>query len=138
MLHRLRQPLVIAFALTGLTLGGCASLGKPSDEKIAALPVVELGGTPPAGEFVFKIPGGRPIPVRVTLDGSALKTNVEQTINTSVPADIYLYKQWVSEDGRQWKPASDVFDVHADILLPSGESPKGGDIHLTVDRKTSR
>lgn len=135
MRHRLRHPFVMAFTLASLILGGCASLGKPSDEKFAAMPIVELGGTPPSEDFIFKIPAGRPIPVKVTLDGNALETRVEQTINAAVPKDIYLYKRWVSDDGRQWRPAEEVFEVSAKILLPSDQSPKGGDIHLTVERK---
>jgi hypothetical protein len=134
MLHTKR---LLCFTLIGaaIALSGCASLTKPSDDKLASLPVVELGNTPPSSEFVLKIPAGKPISTKVTLDGTALVNPVEQTLISSVPRDIYVYKNWVSEDGRQWKKVDELFGVQLTVALPSTESPKGGDIHLTVNKK---
>lgn len=137
MRHALPRSLIACSALA--ILSGCAALTPPpTAEKIASLPVVELGKQPPQGadgEFVFKIPGGKPIPTRVAIDGSALSSGAQQVLHATVPKDLYVYKTWVSEDGRNWKRANEVFDVKAKIALPSPESPLGGEVQLTVDRK---
>lgn len=136
--HALPRSLVAcsAFAI----LSGCAALTPPpTADKIASLPVVEVGHKPPQGtadgEFIFKIPGGKPIPTQVSIDGTALSSGAQQVLNTTVPRDLYVYKTWVSEDGRNWKRANEVFEVKGKMMLPSPESPLGGEIQLTVDRK---
>lgn len=123
-------------AAISLSLSGCASMSKPPQEKLASLPVVELGRPTPAGDFVLKIPGGKAIPVKVTIDGSALVSPVKQTLSATIPHDVYVYKDWASEDGRQWRRADELFGVKLKVALPSPESPQGGEIHLTVNRKT--
>lgn len=58
-------PLLLALSLTG-----CASMFPPSVEKLASLPVVEFPNQPPVGDFIFKLPAGKPIPTRVAIEGN--------------------------------------------------------------------
>ena len=125
------------FALLGLaalSLAGCATMFPPSQEKMASLPVVEFPATPPAGEFIFKLPKGKPIPGRVIIEGTALASGADQTLNATLPGDLYIYRNWVSEDGKSWKPANEVIDVRISISLPSDAHPKPGEIRVTVDK----
>ena len=96
---------------------------------------MELGHTPPAGDFVFKLPAGKPIPARIAIEGTALATAAEQTLNATLPRDLYIHKRWVSEDGKTWKPATEVFTVNLMLSLPSDEHPKPGETVPRVNRK---
>lgn len=138
MRHALPRSLIACSAIA--VLSGCAALTPPpSAERTASLPVVELGSKPPQGmadgEFIFRIPGGKPIPTQVSIEGSALASGAHQVLNATLPKDLYVYKTWVSDDGRNWKRVSEVLDVKGKMMLPSPESPMGGEIQLKVDRK---
>lgn len=115
---------------------GCAALNPPSPEKLAALPVVTYPATPPAGDFVYKLPAGQPIDMRILVDGSAFASGVDQKLSASLVHEIYLHKRWASEDGRTWQPADKLIGVKLTFKLPSYETPAPGEMHLTVDRKT--
>jgi hypothetical protein len=119
-----------------VVLTGCAALTPPPAKTLAALPVVTYPDTPPAGDFVYRLPAGQPIDMRILVDGSALASGAAQKVSASLAHDIYLYKKWASEDGRTWHDASKLIDVKLTIKLPSYETPAPGEMHLTVDRKT--
>jgi len=118
-----------------LALSGCASLSRPSSEQLAALPIVEFPNPPPDGDFILKLSGGKPIPTQVVIEGSALASGAAQTLNATLPRDLYVYRDWVSEDGRNWQPASELLRVDVTVTLPSHQHPKPGAIRVKVDRK---
>lgn len=117
-----------------LILSGCAGLTQPPSDKIAALHVVTYPDQPPAGDYVYKLPAGKPIDMRILVDGNALATGVDHTVNASLARDIYLYKRWASEDGRIWQTADKLLGVNLTVSLPSHETPGPGEMHLTVNR----
>lgn len=125
---------IAIFSAAALSLSGCATMFQPSQEKLAALPVVEFPATPPAGEFILKLPAGKPIPTRVIIDGTALASGADQTLNATLPGDLYIHRRWVSTDGKNWKPAKEVMDIRVAISLPSDEHPKPGEIQVTIDK----
>ena len=129
-----RTCLSAALALSTLfTLAGCAGL--PSAEKLAALPLVTYPDKPPTGDFVYKLPAGKPIDLRILADGSLLASGVDQKVSASLARDLYLHKRWASEDGRNWREARELVGVRLKITLPSYEAPGPGEMHLTIDRK---
>jgi len=121
------------FALAVLT--GCAGLMPPPSEKLAAMPVVTYPDKPGTGDYVYKLPAGKAIDMHIRADGSALTAPVAQTVGASLARDLYLHKQWASEDGRHWVRADKLIGIDIGITLPSWEAPGPGDLHLTVDRK---
>ncbi len=127
-----RRPALLVLAL----LSGCASLGPPSPEQLAALPVVHYPDKPAQTDYVYKLVAGKPIDVRVRAEGTALGAAVEQTVSATLGHDLYLYKTWASEDGRTWVRADRLIDVRLHLVLPSYETPGPGAMRLTVDRKT--
>ena len=50
---------------------GCASLGPPSADRIASLPLVTFPEPPTTEDFVLKLPAGQPIPTNVSITGIA-------------------------------------------------------------------
>lgn len=125
----------LATSLALVSLAGCASLFPPSAESLARLPIVSFPDTPPAGDFVFRLPAGKPIPSRVVIEGSALASGAEQTLSVTLPRDLYVHKRWVSEDGKTWRPLNDALAIQLTLSLPSDEHPKPGELRLSIDRK---
>jgi hypothetical protein len=66
-------------AALALSLCACSSLIKPSDSQLAALPVVTYPDKPaPNSEYVYKLPAGEPLAMRVISEGSAFSETSEQ------------------------------------------------------------
>ena len=128
--------LAAGLALASLT--GCASLFPPSATTLASLPVVTFPEAPPAGDFIFRLPAGQPIPSRVAIQGTALASGAEQTLAVTLPRDLYVHKRWVSEDGKNWKPLGDTLAIALSLSLPSDEHPKPGEMILRIDRKDAK
>jgi len=118
-----------------VSLCGCASLSSPSPEALARLPVVTFPDAPPAGDFVYRIPAGKPIPTQVVIAGSALASGAERTLEVTLPRDIYVHQRWVSDDGRHWRPLNETLAIDVSLSLPSDEHPKPGELRLTINRK---
>lgn len=118
-----------------LALTGCAGLTPPPADKLAALPVVTYPDTPPAGDYIYRLPAGKPINLRLLVDGNALDNAVEQNLNASLKRDLYLYKRWASDDGKHWRDARQAVGVNLTLSLPSYDAPKPGEMHLTIERK---
>ncbi len=93
---------------------------------------------PPSGDFIFKLPAGKPIPSRVAIRGTALATGADQTLTVTLARDLYVRKRWVSEDGKNWKPLGDALAIELSLSLPSDEHPKAGEMILRVDRKEAK
>lgn len=123
----------VSLALALLAMGGCVSL-PPSAERMARLPVVEFPNPPPAGDFILKLPAGKPIPLRVAVQGSLLKQGNEQTLAASIVQDLFVHKEWASWDGKRWLPATDLIGIDLRVALPSDQHPHPGEITLRVDR----
>ena len=129
----LPRSLVVGLSL--VSLSGCASLFPPSSEALARLPVVTFPETPPAGDFVFRLTAGKPIAARAVIAGSALASGADQTLEVTLPRDLYVHQRWNSDDGQHWKPLHDALAVNLSLSLPSDEHPKPGELRLTIDRK---
>ncbi|MEY8689025.1 MAG: hypothetical protein AB9M53_03980, partial [Leptothrix sp. (in: b-proteobacteria)] len=101
--------------------------------------VVTYPDKPAAGsDYVYKLPAGKPIALRMLADGSALTGSVDQALSARLGHDIYLHKRWASEDGRHWVDARELIGVHLTLRLPSYETPGPGEMHLNVERKTAQ
>lgn len=119
--------------LAAIALSGCAAMLPPPADTLARLPVVEFPATPPAGDFILKLPAGKPIPTRVIIEGSALASGADQTLNATLPNDLYVHRGWVSLDRRTWKHGREALDIRIAVSLPSDEHPRPGEIRVTVD-----
>lgn len=116
-----------------VSLNGCTSMRPPAPEGLAALPIVEFPATPPQGDFILKLPKGKPIPTRVLIDGTALANGADQILDATLANDLYVHREWVSEDGKTWRHYKNVLDIRVAVMLPGYEHPKPGEIRLTVD-----
>lgn len=99
-----------------LSIGGCAVVDTPKSSLIDTLPVVMVGTTTdtPRDHILF-IPGGTEFPIEFAVSGSVLQSDCGSQVLTSFSEDLYLYKSWVSSNGRDWQEFSSLVR-----LEPSG------------------
>lgn len=103
---------MIGLAAVAFLNAGCASMMPAPADKIATLPVVKMGATPPAaGEFVLHIPANSPVPLKVATSGSLVKADQSVIGNVMFTRDIYLYKYWSSYDRKTWENSHKLLDV---------------------------
>mgnify|MGYP001572869096 CR=1 FL=1 len=126
-----------AMAALALT-SGCASLGVPPADRIARLPVVTFPEPPATSEFVLKLPAGQPIPTHVSITGSALASTARHTLDVTLPKDLYVYRDWVSDDGRTWRRSRSELSFRMALHLPSTEWPRAGELSLMIDRASAK
>ncbi len=118
-------PLVLSLSL----LGGCASMGEPPEDLLKRVPIVEIGKPEPADKnYILYIPGGKTIPVQMTVKGPLLVNPGEATTRIQLTQSLYLYKEWSSLDGRNW--TRQAFQGRVAI----GLAPQGGIVEVFVNR----
>ncbi|MDD5330320.1 MAG: hypothetical protein PHX38_09965 [Sulfuricella sp.] len=107
--------------VAGLSLGGCASLFPPKAET----PVVRYGEAAPNGkEFITLFPAGAPLPVIATVDGTLLERKVSAAMQVALKRDVYLYREWLSFDGKNWLSSRDAVGGEFLVELPGVKDGK--------------
>ncbi|USF86327.1 hypothetical protein [Candidatus Endoriftia persephonae] len=119
------KQMVLSTMLLALGISGCASMAPPSSAEMAKLPVVEIGsGTPDSPDYVLHIPAGQTFPVELVIDGSMLQQKAGANTQVSLQRELYLYKQWLSYDGKSWQPTHE----QVDFTLSAGLNGEGGKV----------
>lgn len=100
-----------------LPLGACAI--PPSGADLADVPVVRFGQPAPAGkDFILFYPAGTPLPVLATVDGSLLAKTGQSALEVATVRDVYVFRQWVSFDGKTWVAGNNAVGGRFEITLP--------------------
>ena len=119
-----------SLALAALSLSGCASVIAPSAEKLATLPMVEIGQTAPAdGEYILHIAAGKPISFKLEVAGDAVTRAGSATTVVESRREVYLYKYWASLDGKTWQRTHQLFKTAFSV----GLYPNGGTATVRID-----
>ncbi len=106
-------------AAASLLLSGCAGLSAPGQDALAQIPVVRFGEAAPAGrDFVRHYPAGSALPVVAGVSGSLLAQAETATLNVRLNRDVFVYRQWVSFDGKSWQPGNEAVDAKIELKLP--------------------
>lgn len=107
-----------ALVLVSLTTAACAGLA-PTTAEMAQVPKVRFGDPAPAGqEFVAFFPAGTPLPVIAAIDGSLLDRSARSELHVTLKRDVYVFRRWLSFDGKTWLRSDDVVDSRFEIKLP--------------------
>ncbi len=115
------QHLLIIMAASSLI--GCASWMAPSESHMAKIPTVRFGqAAPPGNDFVMLYPAGTPLPVDASLGGTLMAQPDKATLHVTLKRDVYVYKHWVSFDGKKWEYGRHAFDGKFDFRLPGTET----------------
>lgn len=114
-------------AAASLFLSGCAGLSAPDKDAMAQIPIVRFGEAAPAGQdFVRHYPAGSTLPVVAGVYGSLLAQAETATLNVRLNRDVFVYRQWVSFDGKSWQPGNEAVGVKIELKLPGetdGKAP---------------
>lgn len=112
--------LLAAMAAPAL-LAGCAT--QPPAGDLASAPVVRFGQPVPADKnYVLLYPAGAPLPVVASVTGSLLSQDVQAQLTPSVNRDVYMYRQWVSFDGKSWTKGPNAITGAFHMTLPGAET----------------
>jgi hypothetical protein len=127
--------LPILSVATLLPLAACMT--PPTAAEMAKVPVVKFGQPAPADRnFVLLYPAGAALPVDASVGGSLITQPAAARLNVTLKHDVYLYRYWISFDGKTWFKGSDKSDSRFEIHLPGesdGVSP--GKMTATFDEK---
>ncbi|HYD69569.1 hypothetical protein [Azospirillum sp.] len=120
------KPILTAALLAATaTLAGCAGLMAPGADEMAKVPVVRYGEAAPAGgEHVLLYPAGAPLPVVASVSGSLLSRTGEARMEVATSRDVYVYKNWLSFDGKNWMSGTQAVGGEFAITLPGEKDSK--------------
>jgi len=132
-----------AIPLSLLLAGGlsaCAGLQRPPEPgALEALPVIRLGQPKPVqGEYIVHLPASEPVTTTATVQGTLFEQADSKTLQVRLKQDLYLYKQWLSNDRRHWVRATDAVRGNASVELPSWERPQAGQVLIELDTLPGR
>jgi hypothetical protein len=123
------SPHLTALILSFSLIGGCTSMSGPPEDLLKRVPIVEIGKPEPADKnYILYIPGGKTIPVHLSVKGPLLVNPGEATTHVQLTQSLYLYKEWSSLDGMNW--THQAFQGRVAI----GLAPQGGIVDIFVNR----
>ena len=87
---------------------------------MANVPIVKFGETAQvkANEFILHYPAGTPLPVMAAVRGDLLEKTDQANLTVTLKKDIYLYRNWVSFDGKTWLDGEKTINSQFKIDLP--------------------
>lgn|GEM_PF-1100779 len=91
---------------------GCATSSPPNARDFAVIPVIRAGSNAATGtEHIVRIAAGAPVPIQLRIEGDLLVADVVSTVMATFKRNIYLYKDWASFDGKDWKRTHELIEV---------------------------
>lgn len=132
------RSLSAALLAATVTLAGCAGLmPAPSADEMAKIPVVRYGEAPSAGgDSVLLYPAGAPLPVVASVTGSLLSKPGQARMEVATNRDVYVYKAWVSFDGKTWMSSDKAVGGEFALTLPGEkDSTSPGTMSARFDLK---
>lgn len=134
---RAAMPVVFAASLAACSALPHQFASLPSDAELAALPVIRLGHAKPAqGEYVVYLPASEAVTAVAKVQGNLFDQTDSKTLAVRLKRDIYLYKNWISYDKRQWLKAADAVQGNFHIQLPDYDHPQAGELLIELNTKS--
>lgn len=126
---------IMITAIACVVLSACAGL-PPSTADIAKAPQIRFGQPLPKGDnYVLLFPAGTPLPVSTVVDGSLFEHNSQATLHVTLKRDVYVYRQFASFDGKNWRPARELIETRLELQIPQKDGSNAGILHLKLDQK---
>ncbi len=110
-----RKKMLVPFLLALFGGAGCATL-PPGDLKPVTVGTGDTEDFDAAGTILF-FPAGKPLPFHITASGSIFAKPIDHTETFVLNRDIYLWRDKVSFDGKNWRPASAVFNGSVEFFF---------------------
>lgn len=127
--------------LFAASLTACSGLQRstgslPEASVLEALPVIRLGQAKPAqGDYIVYLPASEPITATTKVQGSLFEKTDSKEVQVKLKQDLYLYKNWVSADKRQWVKDTDAITGNIHVRLPGYDHPQAGEVLIELNAK---
>jgi hypothetical protein len=127
--------LVLPLGLMAL-LAACSGMQRttgslPDEAILNALPVIQLGEAKPAqGDYIVFIPAGQPVRTTVEAKGSLFATTDSKQLEVTLQRNVYLYKNWLSFDKREWRKDDSAVGGRIHFEFPSYDRPQPGYVSI--------
>lgn len=126
---------ILIAAATCVVLSACAGLPHSTAE-IAKAPQIRFGQPLPKDDnYVLLFPAGTPLPVSTVVDGNLFERDSQATLHVTLKHDIYVYRQFASFDGLNWRPARELIETRLELQIPQKDGSNAGMLHLKLDQK---
>lgn len=132
------KPLTAIFVvLCSIFIAGCAGMTAPSAQDMSQIPVVHFGDSAPVDKpFVIHYPAGASLPVDASVNGDLLDKSDAATLHVTLKRDVYVYKQWVSLDGKNWQRGNELVTGKFEMRIPGTQDGKDpGVLHAEFNLK---
>jgi hypothetical protein len=121
--------------ITGTVLTACAGL-PPNASELAAVPIIQFGQPLPEGkDYILHFPAGSPLPVSTKVGGNLFVQDEQATLNVTLKREVYLYGQFASFDGQNWKRAGKLIETKLELQIPQKNSGNAGLLQLQLNQK---
>lgn len=133
-----RTALPVIFAAS---LAACSGMpyqfaSLPTASELAALPVIQLGQPKPAqGDYIVYLPASQPVTAVAKVQGTLFAQTDSKTLSVQLKRDIYLYKNWISYDKREWLKVADAVKADLRVQLPDYDHPQAGEVFIGLDAR---
>ncbi|MEJ2455819.1 MAG: hypothetical protein P8103_16910 [Candidatus Thiodiazotropha sp.] len=127
-----REVLILAGMF--MLLSGCASIPEPEPGALSQLPVIEFGQPVPAdGNYVLHFPQDKSIEMPVSFEGNLFQAPTREVLSVKLNRDIYVHKEWLSYDGKNWIDANGAMDLQVHVVIPGYSHPEPGYVLLEMN-----
>ena len=132
----LALPLILVTSLSACS-GLQRSTGNlPDANVLEALPIITLGQAKPAqGDYIVYLSASELITATTTVRGTLLDKADSKDVQVKLKQDLYMYKNWVSFDKKNWSKDNDSIEGNIRISLPSWDHPKAGEVLIELNTK---
>lgn len=134
---RVALPVIFAVSLAACSGMPYQFASLPAATELATLPVIQLGQPKPAqGDYIVYLPANQPVTTVAKVQGNLFAQTDSKTLSVQLKRDVYLYKNWISYDKREWLKIADAVKADFRIQLPDYDHPQAGEVLIGLDAKS--
>lgn len=129
-------PLILATSLSACS-GLQRSTGSlPDASALEALPLIKVGQAKPAqGDYIVYLPASELITATAKVQGTLFEKTDSKDLQVKLKQDLYMYKNWVSYDKKNWVKDNDAIGGNFRVTLPGWDHPKAGVVLIELNTK---
>ena len=126
---------ILIATTTCVALTACAGM-PPNASDLSSVPIINFGQPLPEGkDYVLHFPAGTPLPVSTLVGGTLFEHDDQATLHVTLKHEVYVYRQFASFDGQNWKRAGKLIETKLELQIPQKNGNNAGLLQLKLDPK---